>query len=258
MAEKESDMMYSNQFVASVKCGGRIMREQGETVLLPFGAEYSLLLKNLSTTRAQVGITIDGDDVLSGSRLCVNSNEDYELTRFIIDGNLKKGPRFKFIEKTSKISDVRGDCIDDGIIRVTYAFEVRRNPILRFDPTHDSHFYGDSNVRGGGDLSKSIYSSNVSGQSVTSEASSSVTLDSLSDVGITTKGSESVQQFQRVHMGPVGQESVIVLYLRGVNESGVEISQPVTVKTKMKCDMCGTINKSGGKFCSECGTNLNW
>lgn len=127
-------MMYSNKFVASVKCGGRIMREQKETVLLPFGSEYSVLLKNLSTKRARVGVTIDGDDVLDGNKLVVNPNEDYELQRFIINGNLHTGPRFKFIEKTGQVSEVRGDRIDDGILRVTYAFEMSYAPLLTINP----------------------------------------------------------------------------------------------------------------------------
>ena len=261
-------MMYHNQFVCSVKCQGKIMREQKETVLLPFGADYSLLLKNLSTRRAAVGISIDGEDVLSGSKLCVNPNEDYELERFIIEGNLHNGPKFRFIEKTGQVSAARGDRVDDGIVRVTYAFELAKAPILRikdFTFHHDNFtFDGTGGVRSsftyGGDHMRSVYSSQVTGQSV----QSNVVPDSLGDpvaeseVGITTKGAESNQSFQHVSMGPIGEESVIILYLRGVNDSGKLIVEPVDVKRKNKCNVCGQINHSNQKFCGGCGTNLDW
>ena len=34
------------------------------------------------------------------------------------------------------------------------------------------------------------------------------------------------------------------------------VTRAVTVKTKAKCQTCGTSNKSGVKFCKECGTSL--
>jgi len=49
--------MYKEQMVAAVKVGGKVLRENGETVVLPFGSEYSVYLKNLNTVRAGV----DGD-----------------------------------------------------------------------------------------------------------------------------------------------------------------------------------------------------
>jgi hypothetical protein len=280
MAEKEmSDMMYHQQMVCSVKCGGRIMREQKEVVLLPFGSDYSLLFKNLRNTRAAVGVSIDGEDVLSGSKLCINPNETYELERFIIDGNLSNGPKFRFIEKTGKVSEHRGDRVDDGIIRVTYAFELKSNPILKFN-TPDSfyNYSGTGNVMRGGNQFGDVfdgmkggggdrytYSSNVASRGVTGQSvRTSVVPDSLddpvaeSDVGITTKGSESGQSFTRTTMGMVGEEHVIVLYLRGVNDSGKLIVEPVDVKRKNRCGTCGQINHSNQKFCGGCGTNLDW
>ena len=34
-------MMYNQQFVVSIRCNGKIMREHGDEVYLPFGTEYS-------------------------------------------------------------------------------------------------------------------------------------------------------------------------------------------------------------------------
>ncbi len=45
-------MMYKQNFVVVVKCNGKILREQdSDVVYLPFGAEYSILLKNKDSRR---------------------------------------------------------------------------------------------------------------------------------------------------------------------------------------------------------------
>ena len=40
-------MTYQEKLVAVVKCRGKILREHGEFVTIPFGEEYTILLKNL-------------------------------------------------------------------------------------------------------------------------------------------------------------------------------------------------------------------
>jgi len=74
--------MYNNKFVASIKCCGKILREDGETVYLPFGSEYSILLKNLETRTAAARIAIDGEDVLDEHMLLVPPYETVELEGF--------------------------------------------------------------------------------------------------------------------------------------------------------------------------------
>jgi rRNA maturation endonuclease Nob1 len=39
-------------------------------------------------------------------------------------------------------------------------------------------------------------------------------------------------------------------------KGGKQVLKAITVKTKTKCHTCGTTNKSGVKFCRECGTSL--
>jgi hypothetical protein len=53
-------MMYSNKLVASIKSNGKILREFNDKVYVPFGTEYSILIKNLNTVRASVNIFVDG------------------------------------------------------------------------------------------------------------------------------------------------------------------------------------------------------
>jgi hypothetical protein len=114
-------MMYNSKLVCAVKTGGKILREElkdgNAIVTLPFGSEYSLLLKNLSGKRALVNIEIDGKK-LAPRGFVLDKGQEYEIER-PTDSKRK----FKFIEKTEAISDHRGDRIDDSLIRLTWQFE---------------------------------------------------------------------------------------------------------------------------------------
>jgi hypothetical protein len=250
-------MMYNNKLVASVKVGGKVLREHDDTVMLPFGSEYSLLLKNLNSRKAQVKIEIDGEDVTGGG-LLISPNQTIDLERFILDGNLSEGPKFKFIEKTEKISDYRGDRIEDGIMRISYQFEAAPTYYTKSCPTT---VYGGT-FRSTSDWSGHAYLNNISVGGSINTTSLGDTFDGIvsepqSDAGITTKGSSSDQKFQHGYIGALeSMEHVICLQLKG--QIGEHIVQaPVAVKVKFKCDVCGKGNiPSGNKFCPECGTNL--
>lgn len=265
-------MVYQNKFVVSVKANGKILREDDDVVYLPFGSEYTILIKNLNSKRAKVNIDIDGQEVVHD--LVVNANSDVEVERFL-KGNMNTGHKLKFIEKTQQISDHRGDRIDDGIIRVEYAFEKNKpymdwnfpiqpmtktyrtknvvsNKYLSYDNssargiTHDSHVIGNSY--------NSFAPSNHSGE-ITYQAN----VNHVSDEGITVEGSQSFQKFVSVRDFQTDASEVITLKLKGAviqEEKIVEVTKPVTVKTKRTCHTCGTKNKWGSKFCSECGTAL--
>lgn len=118
-------MMYSNKLAIAVKSNGKVLREfDKDKVYVPFGTEYTLLIKNLNTVRAQVRVTIDGTDATDGTWLIVGAGQEMELTRFIKNGNLNQGNRFKFIERTAAIENgPRGVGIEDGLIQVEYQFE---------------------------------------------------------------------------------------------------------------------------------------
>lgn len=115
--------MHKSKFVACIKVAGKVLRERNETVKLPFGSEYSIFLKNLNSVRALVKIEIDGQDVLGGNDLVVQPNSTVDLERYLNNGNLNEGNRFKFIERTSKIEDHRGVGAEDGLVRITFQFE---------------------------------------------------------------------------------------------------------------------------------------
>jgi len=279
--------MYNNKLVVAIKSGGKVLREFKDQVFVPFGSEYIILIKNLNSVRAQVKLSIDGNDVGDGSSFVVDANKEVELTRFIKNGNLEKGNRFKFIERTPGVESHRGIGIEDGLVRVEFQFE---KPSL-FDqyklwedfnkrccpsPTYGPIGGGYGGVLGGQWLSSTTtYSStnistdaaphaasgvlrgsgevlNQSNYNVTAQATKSI-----NEVGVTVPGSVSDQKFETVVMRELELEKhVIVLKLLGETECGIEVVAPVTVKAKPKCITCGKLNKATAKFCSECGTSL--
>jgi hypothetical protein len=246
----ESKMMYNNKFVTVVKVGGKILREMDGVVYIPFGSEYEIAFKNLHTTKALLSLTIDGEDVLDGHQLIVHPNGDSKVEGFM-RGNAVSH-KFKFIEKTQEISDYRGDKISDGLIRVSFKFEkpkvdypfpvFYRSPFV-YRPCND--VYGASF-----DSARSVsYSANQP------LASSSIN-NSVSDDGITVKGSASNQSFNTGSVGVMETaEHSMIIQLKGETSKGA-IDAPILVKTKVKCDTCGRVSFAGTKFCGNCGTSM--
>jgi hypothetical protein len=115
-------MMYQSKLVASLKANGKILREFKDTVYIPFGSEYSFLIKNLHTQRAVVNVFIDGEDVVEGG-LVVDAGQEVNLERYVKNGNLKAGNKFKFIERTSSIEEHRGVKLEDGLVRIEFQYE---------------------------------------------------------------------------------------------------------------------------------------
>jgi hypothetical protein len=276
-------MTYKDQFVVEVKCRGKFLRVVDDVVRLPFGSEYSLYLKNLNSRRASVKISIDGQDVLDGHALILDANSSTELEGFLRGTTAKN--RFMFINKTKEIQEFRGDKVDDGIIRVEFAYEQAK-PIrkLLIEDHHEHHhhhhhdyyhwnyndwFVGDSTVRYGstGDVRgiASSFTVNNSNEPVASAFySSNVSMDSLGveslgqpldDEGITVKGSECFQDFRYGSIGELEEAQVMIIRLKGITGSQ-PVQQPITVDTKLTCSTCGKVSKSSYKFCPNCGTFL--
>lgn len=243
-------MTYNNSLVAAIKCNGKILRESNGVVYLPFGSEYSIYLKNLSTVKALVGVTIDGEDVLAGRKLIIGPNEKCDLER-AMGYSMSHGYRFKFIEKTQTISDYRGDRIDDGIIRIEYAFEQHityhhhREPVVwdQWWPDGKPYYY---TTWGCGEQSPVL--------SCFAAISTPQELN-RNDKGITVEGSDSDQSFVYGSIGQVGETSVIIFELKG-KQDDQPVVKPLGVKDKLKCKHCGRVSRSDNKYCPGCGARL--
>lgn len=277
-------MMYNQKLVASLKANGKILREFKDTVYIPFGSEYSFLIKNLNTTRALVNIFIDGEDVIEGG-LVLNAGQEVDLERYVKNGNLNAGNKFKFIERTQAIEDgPRGAKLEDGLVRIEFQFEkpyvppLNRGWLTASGSTNQNSIYPASfNVNGA--LRSVDYSKNGA---ITAQAASAAvdkycadngivnksevhdgmaTMDwcdaPKNDIGITVPGSRSEQKFQTTYMGAMEAEKhTIVLKLLGETPDNKPVLAPVTVKAKQECDTCGHKNKATAKFCNKCGTSL--
>lgn len=245
--------MYESKLAAAVKVKGRVLREFKDTVKIPFGSEYSILLKNLNTTRALINVFIDGENQVPGG-LVLNAGQEIDLERSIKNGNLKTGNRFKFIERTDTVEQHRGIGIEDGIVRIEFQFE-RPVPVYRppyqpqtnpWDPIYPvGGIVRGSDIRYGTGTAGSVNCSTVS--------ATSAYVNQVNDAGITVAGSKSDQTFTTAYMGLLeDQKYSMVFKLLG----GEAVREAITVKHKPKCTTCGKQNKATAKFCTECGTHL--
>lgn len=272
-------MVYKKNLVAAIKIGGKVLRESSDRVVLPFGSEYSVLLKNLDSVRVQVKVSIDGQDATQGTWLVIEPNSSLELERFIRNGNFEKGNRFKFIERTDEIEDARGVKVDDGLIRVEYKKEyiapVPRitytdvyipNYVPYYPRPYHWPYYGETwcnsslSQSGGGNTTRSSYSAtnNVSSGLLNKsvQAMNFTASAAPENAGITVPGSESNQKFQTASwFATESQTEVLVLHLVG-RKGSEPVKQAVTVDAKPSCVTCHKVNKASSKFCSRCGTSL--
>lgn len=250
-------MMYSSNFAAAILANGKVLREFGDTVYLPFGSEYAIRLKNLNSTRAKVNIEIDGSSVTEGG-LVINPKQTLDLERFIRNGNLTQGNRFKFIERSAKVEQYRGVQVEDGIISISFEFEMPLSPLVSTNLTYGSYTPRTKEFSPQCQLdvwnSTSNVSVPVSNLSVTAACNSVLPVN---ETGITVEGSLSSQTFSTTHWkGSIGGAYTMNIRLLGETDDNKVVRQPFTVKTKAKCKTCGTLNKATAKFCSECGTSL--
>lgn len=262
--------MYKDKFVLAVKHNGKILREFKEQVYLPFGSEYSLYLKNLNSVRALARVWIDGQLVTENVDLIVPANGHIDLERFIRNGNLNEGNKFKFIERTSAVENFRGVGAEDGLVRIEFRFE-KPQPVYHWTITPSYTFttgsgityktmnYSNTNISTKGLINDCSDSFSIDDTVSCSNTSSEARLSrSVNDAGITAAGSASAQQFTVGSWFPTEDEAhVIVLKLLGQTEKAEVVQQPVTVKVAPKCTSCGRKNKATAKFCAECGTALH-
>lgn len=287
-------MVHSNHLVASIKVGGRHLREYktdgNNTVYLPYGCEYSLYFKNLHGEPAVVDVEIDGETAIKG--LVVPGKKPgtsgwesnvVELERFHNKGDMSSGYRFKFIEKTDKIREHKGEGPEDGLITITYRF-AKPKPVVKPRPQIDP--WPDTWRKD--EWTNNMYSSHVrrvkprgtettSSRRITNKMSNQLSYGgtmSMSDApmaagaafsaqvgndeGITVEGSQSAQSFTYTSVGPLEtQTHTIVFSLRGdIGQEKGQVTQAVTTRQRIECKTCGTRQTTNNKYCKECGTSI--
>ena len=257
-------MMYNNKLAVAIKNRGAVLKEIDDKVYLPYQSEYSIFIKNLHTTQVVVNIDIDGEDVLGGSGIIVAPFSNLNLERFVKNGNMLSGRKFRFIEKTDRISDYRGDKLEDGLVTITYQFEREqikiREPFNTGPYWHQNH-HGPLYVKSayGGMTHDVNFTSAVGGATATiNQLGSLSSTRSFNDKGITVEGSESNQEFHHATTGVLEtQKHSIVIRLLGEDPRDCRVNTPITTKTKKVCPTCGKKSKHGADYCSKCGTFIS-
>lgn len=256
-------MVYQDRFIAVVKVNGKILREINNVVRLPFGSDYTILLKNLESNRACINISIDGKDVLDGRSLILNPNSEEELKGFLEGLNVKN--QFRFIQKTQQIIDHRGDNIDDGIIRIEFSYEIPSYTVCNNTSNNFKidYYRSFSNSGDGSYIPKPGSSGDICldslGQPQVYSCSTSPVLreNNISqDEGITVKGRETSQNFKTTSIGNLGPSKVIVIRLKGETSNNNIVEKPIYVSDKIRCSSCGSSCKTNMKYCPNCGTYL--
>lgn len=262
--------MYRQNLVVAIKVNGKVLREDEGRVSLPFGSEYSILIKNLDSVRIQFNIEVDGVNACQygDRRMILRPNDSADIERYVRDGNLTSGNRFKFIEQTADIEEHRGVGLDDGLVRVeawreriaeqpAYYPESRSYPEPRYyrptpAPLRPS-VYRRPGVKYAANYGHPQSRGSMSRPTVPPRPDLRA---SLGRPGITVPGSASAQSFGLSSNFPLEPESIVmVLHLMGMI-GDVPIAEAITVDHSPICSTCGKTNKQKNSFCFACGTSL--
>lgn len=272
--------MYNKNFVIAIKVDGKILREVEDLVYLPFGSEYTILLKNTSTLKVKAKISIDGTDVTEDVHLVIYPNKSTELKRFIRKGgHLNAGNAFKFIEKTAQIETYRGNKAEDGLITVEYEFEKPYvTPRWSYSHNHnngimgsDQHAFYTNTLCS--QVCKNLSGGNLSYTTTTATANSaklypaevktsanvlrSIISVAKNEAGITAPGQVVNQKFDTAAWFDTdGVKHSMTLQLKGKTETAKVVKQAVIVKKVQRCTMCGNNTKQTAKFCHQCGASV--
>jgi len=119
--------MYRDSYIVALMVGGKIQKEGDDgSVLIPFGSEYVIRLKNKLRKRAVADVWLDGRIAAKG--IVIDANGTVDLERFVEDGNLSEGKRFKL----ARLSDPKVEQPNDsenGIVEVNF-YPEKDEPVV--------------------------------------------------------------------------------------------------------------------------------
>jgi hypothetical protein len=260
--------MYHEKFVAVIKHNGKILRDVGGEVRLPFGSEYTVLLKNKNVVDAVANVEVDGEDALQGHGIIVPANQSVEIKGWM--HNMSETNKFRFIKKTKEIQNHRGNRPDDGMIRIEYSFEQQFDSKIYLksisppmEKTEWPPFFPNYPSDG---PSWTYYGSSTSDGTHTKSFNSNSSVvccynNSLSEDGITIKGQKIDNGYVYGSIGPLEEtKHVIILRLFGERRVGnrvKKVNKVVPTRTRIQCDVCGRKWRSHMQHCGNCGNYLH-
>jgi hypothetical protein len=136
--------MYNNDFVLAIKLNNQklfLEERKDHSIAVPFGAEYSLRLKNKNSRRALVKIFIDGENV-SGNGYIVDRQSHIDIKRF---AEVEKAFKVAALDSSDAIENGKNGPNDDrgkGVIEAHFYLEKER-PVPPVVIDHHYHHYHD-------------------------------------------------------------------------------------------------------------------
>jgi len=135
--------MYRDSYIVALMVGGKIQKESDDgSVIITFGSEYVIRLKNKLRKRAVADVWLDGRIAAKG--IVIDANGTVDLERFVTDGNMSEGKRFKL----ARLSDPKVEQPNDsenGIIEVNF-YPEKDEPVVEktviHEYKHDCHNWG--------------------------------------------------------------------------------------------------------------------
>jgi ribosomal protein S27AE len=284
--------MYSTSFVVAVMKDGKPLRETRSglvtSVHMPFYSEYSLRLKSKNDRKAVASIEIDGTDVLGGHKIILPAHGVLDLERFMVDGDLANGKKFKFVPLSdSRVQDPTES--QNGLVKVTFTLE--RTAPTGYVLTYPAQMhYNTEHTTTGTPPMNTSYSNNTRtkskpmrffGASNSGSGARGVTFEAAPEVacacamgfdsdvsfgftqdmyspdtglaGATIEGASSRQQFSYGDIGPLESVSTTVsLRLVGTKSPAVLAEDT----RRVYCGQCGKQAKASANYCSRCGSRL--
>jgi len=249
--------MYSSNFVASVLVGGKIVREEGNTVKVPFGGEYCVRLRNKNNTLCIVDLYVDGELANTVGSLVLEGNSYYDVRGFLTKlGNHKK---FQFV----KLSDNRvrqpGE-LENGIIEARFYLQkqvervkevIVERPIYIYNDRlinpwfqwNQEKFYTDSTF-----TSPCIMPAGLLSANIVSEPASNYNCNGTNSKcsnGATIEGQQFSEQFETVRLDVESKPTIIRIKLMGYQTD------------RNTCIYCQTRYERNDKYCKNCGKPVN-
>lgn len=240
-------MVYRNNYVLAILHNGKVLREVGGEVFLPFDSEYVIRLKNKGGFKAAAEVFVDGSPItVNGSRFIVDPHSTLDIERMLVDGDLDNGPRLKFVSADHPDVADPGNP-ENGVVEVRFYEEMCGWTQPVFVKDHNDFIYPGTSGTGSG-----FFRGGWSDNSCDNSALYSCNCCASQD-GATVAGSQSSQKFVQVS-GIVFNsypDATLRLRLRGTKQGKAVLVNDTRYKY---CFKCGTKLKFKHRFCHRCGT----
>jgi hypothetical protein len=248
----------NTNFVIAVLSNGKVLREVNSTVFLPFNSEYSIRVKNPTSNRVGVSVSIDGTEI-NTHKIIVQPHSHIELKRMCIDGDLNSGPALKFVPINHEgVQDPTNN--ENGILKVSFYREIVKpvwcNAIYRKGFIDKGVMRGSGHFDGGNAVYGSYISTHYSEGASPSASSENINVHNMSTtsdsvLGATIPGMNTVQKFTTVDIDLESTPcSIMQLTLRGRK------NEPLYSHVIQYCGNCGKKINRKNKFCSNCGNKI--